>query len=281
LAENALLISTVNISHESVEGYAAALVDFGPELIDGYPSAIAAVARLATYHGLALPKPRMVVVTAETLLSEDRELIESAFGAPVFNQYAMMEPSCFWSDCERGSLHMHEEYGVSECMAPSGAPAAPGEAGEVVVTSVLNPLMPLIRYRTGDTAITDLPGALCDCGRTLRTVRSVEGRRDDLLYFPDRGYVGRLDPVFKGVSGIQEAQVIQRSLKAVSVKVVPMGHFHQDQKDQLVRNLAERVGSSVQIDVMIVDQIPRAANGKFRAVVSECRDYYPSDVGFP
>lgn len=278
LADNAMLFSTVHISERSAAGYVAALERFRPDLVDGYPSAILAVARLASLQGLEVPPVKAVIVTAETLTPAMRDEISTSFGSPVFNQYAASEPSCFWSDCEQGSLHIHEEYGISEILDPEGRPVAPGELGEVVVTSLLNPAMPLIRYRTGDLARSSVD-KICSCGRTLRTVAEVIGRTDDILYTAERGFVGRLDPVYKGVTGIVESQIIQETLERIRVLVVPDASAWTDEQQRLlVSNLAAKVGRQQQIEVQIVDQIPRGANGKFRSVVTACRELYPIDM---
>src|SRR5690606_15500097 len=136
-------------------------------------------------------------------------VMEEAFGCKVFNQYAASEPSCFWSSCEEGTLHIHPEYGISEVVDDDGNPVPPGVEGDVVVTSFLSRVFPLIRYRLGDRAILAPPGTKCACGREMPVVEMVVGRRDDILYVPERGFVGRLDPVFKGTMPLLEAQIVQ------------------------------------------------------------------------
>ena len=80
--------------------------------------------------------------------------------------------------------------------------------------------MPLLRYRLGDVAIAeaDVP---CACGRAMPRIRKVVGRLDDILFVPQRGYVGRLDPVFKGLENIIETQIIQETLDTIRVLLVP------------------------------------------------------------
>jgi phenylacetate-CoA ligase len=278
LADNALLLSTVHLSECAAAGYADAIASFRPVLMDGYPSAMLALARLAAVQGIALPQVPVVIVSAETLTPEMRATIGSAFGATVFNQYAASEPSCFWSDCEFGNMHIHEEYGISEILDASGAPVAPGETGEVVVTSLLNPAMPLIRYRTGDLARRGLDTS-CLCGRNLPLVAEVLGRTDDILYTPSRGYVGRLDPIFKGVTGIIESQVVQEDLQHIRLLVVPEpGIWGAEPQAKLLHNLLAKVGPDQQVTVELVDEIPRGANGKFRSVITRCRSDYPLDL---
>jgi phenylacetate-CoA ligase len=278
LAGNALLFSTVHVSPATAPAYAAALAAYRPDLVEGYPSAIAMLARMALRMGLALPRPAAVITSAETLRPEDRAVIQQAFGCRVHDQYASSEPSCFWGECEHGVMHESPEYGVSEVLDGEGRPVGPGEEGTVVVTSFLNPLMPLVRYRLGDVAVRG-PDAPCACGRDMPRIERVVGRMDDTLYLPQRGYVGRLDPVFKGLAHVVEAQIVQESLELIRVLLVPDDGFTPELEAHFVHNLREKVGGEVRVVVDRVEAVPRGANGKFRAVVSRVRHLYPDADG--
>ncbi len=58
----------------------------------------------------------------------------------------------------------------------TGDPVAPGEVGEVVVTTLTNTDYPLIRFGTGDLSAV-LPGA-SPCGRTNLRIKGWMGRAD-------------------------------------------------------------------------------------------------------
>jgi len=71
---------------------------------------------------------------------------------------------------------MLEEGIILEIVAPgTGDPVAPGEVGEVVVTT-LTPEYPLIRFATGDLSAL-LPGS-SPCGRTNHRIKGWLGRAD-------------------------------------------------------------------------------------------------------
>ena len=176
-------------------------------------------------------------------------------------------------------MHIHPEYGISEVVRPDGRPAAAGEEGDVVVTSFLHRIMPLLRYRLGDRAILAPEGERCDCGRAMPVVARVVGRIDDTLYVPERGFVGRLDPVFKGDMAILEAQIEQQSLDHIVVRLVPANGWRPEQEKHLLHNLRAKLGSSVSITIDECEAIPRDANGKFRSVLTKVKDQYPSVGG--
>ncbi|NDW46237.1 phenylacetate--CoA ligase family protein [Ruegeria sp. PrR005] len=69
-----------------------------------------------------------------------------------------------------------DEHVIVEIVTPgTGTPVAPGEVGEVVVTS-LNPDYPLIRFATGDMSAV-MAGA-SPCGRTNTRIKGWMGRAD-------------------------------------------------------------------------------------------------------
>lgn len=275
LPGNALVLSTTQISERTVRSYLDAIFAWDPVLIDGYPSALLILVRLAKEKGLEIPRIPVIITTAETLDDETRAELAEAFRGSVYNQYSASEPSCFWSDCEAENMHIHPESGYSEIVRDDGSPVEPGEEGRILMTTFLNPAMPLIRYDIGDRAIL-ASNDPCPCGRQMPRVERVVGRNEDIIYIPGRGYIGRLDPVLKGLSGIIESQIVQEELDRLLVRIVPASDFRQEVLDLLEANMRKKVGEQVQIRFDVVSSIPRGANGKLRAVVSLVRDQYPT-----
>jgi phenylacetate-CoA ligase len=272
---NALLLSTTHISAETVPAYVQAIRKFNPELIDGYPSAILMVARVSKMLGLELPKPKAIVTSAETLPDDHKQEIEQAFGCAVFNQYASSDTAAFACSCEHGRMHVNPEFGVVEVLDSQDKPCLPGQEGRIVATSFCNQEQVFIRYDIGDTA-TPSTETSCPCGRRMPMLEAVTGRVDDIIYVPDRGYVGRLDPVFKGLSNIIEAQIIQESLSLLQVKLVPASGYDPSIEHALIANLRKKVGDAISIRIEKTQEIPRGPNGKFRSVMTVCRDQYPA-----
>jgi phenylacetate-CoA ligase len=106
-------------------------------------------------------------------------------------------------------------------------------------------------------------------------IAQVEGRLDDILYIPDRGYVGRLDPVFKGLSNIIETQIIQEDLHTITLLMVTDQVYKDSTEEDLMSNLRSKLGNTINISIRYVDQVPRGPNGKFRSVISKVSHLYP------
>jgi phenylacetate-CoA ligase len=274
---NSLLFSSYHITPEAVPYYAKALMDFQPELIDGFPTALLTIARISRRLGLRLPTPKALIVTCETIFPEHRKELKETFNCQLYDQYAASEPSCFWCDCEYGVMHENPEYGISEIVDKSGMPVKPGESGDVLVSSFLNPGMILLRYKIGDRAVK---GSIepCKCGRQMPRIERIEGRFDDIFYIPERGYVGRLDAPLKGMQNIIESQVIQEDFDNIQILIVPDPDYDPEMNKTLVENMRYVVGKKVNIDVKIVSQIPRSSGGKFIAQLSKVKHLYPDQV---
>lgn len=266
LAANTLLMSSYFLSPATVGSYIERLRAYKPDMIDSYPSSVEYVARQMLKKGAPDIRPRAVITSSETLVPAVRSLIESAFGCPVFDYYGGGEMAAFVSQCEAGTYHVNPEFGIVEVIR-DGRVVGPGESGEIVATGFINPVMPLIRYATGDQAVQG--GAPCPCGRAFPTLERIEGRLDDVVMTPDGRRIGRLDPIFKSVTSIQEARIVQDTPDHVRLEVVPDAAFSQAEETSLVQELERRLGPSMRIDVVRLSSIPRAPSGKLRMVVRE------------
>lgn len=112
-----------------------------------------------------------------------RERIESAWGARVFDHAGMTEMGAYAFECAEapGGLHINESEFIAEVIDPRTAvPVPDGQAGELVLTNLGRPGMPLIRYRTGD--LVRLLRGRCACTRWYaRLEGGILGRIDDMV----------------------------------------------------------------------------------------------------
>src|SRR5437867_4156742 len=87
-------------------------------------------------------------------------------------------------DCAaRAGVQVWEDHYVVEIVDPtSGTPAADGEEGELVVSTLTREGLPLVRYRTHDLTRV-LSRARCECGRTSLRLDRLRGRTDDMVIY--------------------------------------------------------------------------------------------------
>lgn len=263
---NQLYLSAYHLKPENIAAYREAIDRYQIQYLLGYPSALYTLANEMLHLGLPVLSVKVAVANAEPVYDYQRQAIEGAFGCPLRETYGMAEIVAAASQCEQGSHHLWPEAGIVELLDDSNQAVPPGRHGSLICTGLLNCDMPLIRYRVGDSGSTAPPHQTCNCKRTLPLLSSVEGRSDDLLVTPDGRRIGRLDPVFKNTSQIKEAQIIQEARDRLRVRLVTDRDFNTRSEKNMVHNLLARFGS-VEVIVEKVAQIPREANGKFRAVI--------------
>jgi phenylacetate-CoA ligase len=263
--ENMLMMSSYHLSDRTAAAYLGALSDFDPTTIQAYPSSIVFLARALRSSAKTFDSRnlRSIVTSSESLKGEARELVQEQFRCPVYDWYGAFERVAAIGTCERSSYHVLTDYSFVELHAAGDG------LFEIVGTGFNNKAMPLIRYRTGDwVTLPKNHPQTCGCGRQYPVVERVIGREDDYIILPDGRRIGRLDHVFKGLTGIAEAQIVQLEIGQVKVLVVPFPSFSSSERQKLIDNIRSRTGSDLRVSIETVDKIPRSRNGKFRAVIS-------------
>jgi phenylacetate-coenzyme A ligase PaaK-like adenylate-forming protein len=135
---------------------------------------------LAGTLGRRLGRYRAFFSSYERLDRETRAFIEAESGVPLFDIYGASEVGVVIAfECERGSLHVNDDYVVVEIVDELGRPVPPGEQGLILVTDLLNRAMPLIRYQLGDVAAQS--EGSCPCGRVLSRISGIDGRALDTV----------------------------------------------------------------------------------------------------
>lgn len=159
-----------------------ALDEVQPTSLTGYPSVLAELARASMQGELSI-SPKRVTCSAEPLLDEQRSMMESAWGVAVGNVWASSEAGPMAVGCFRApGMHLSEDQVIFEPVDDEGRPVPPGQkAAKVYITNLFNHIMPLIRYELDDEiTLLDEP---CPCGSTLRRIKDIDGRFDEIFEY--------------------------------------------------------------------------------------------------
>lgn len=258
------------LDDERCEAFYRILVDFRPELIYGYATALATFAAFLERTGRTLPNPpRVIRSTAEVLLPEHRALVQRAFGARVLNYYGGRDLGPVGAEClEQRGLHVFTDLCQVEVLRTDGTPCAPGETGEVVLTKLQEHAMPFVRYRTGDRAQW-LDGA-CACGRAMPLLSSVEGRQGDFIQGPDgRKIHGEyFTHLFYGIHGVTRFQVRQPRVDALTIRVQCASPVAPAALERVRTEAARQFGGGDgAVTLELVAEIAPGASGKHRFVI--------------
>ena len=160
--------------------------------------------------------------TAEMLPESLRTELER-FGIRVLQGYATADLGVLAYECgEKNGMHLHPECIVEILDLETGAPAEPGQPGQVVGTT-FDRDYPLLRFATGDVSALVPVEAPCPCGRTAPRLKGILGRVGDAF---------KVKGMF--VRGSQMEEVIKRFPAVVRFQAVVTRAEHQDHLEYLV-----------------------------------------------
>lgn len=260
--EQMIVMSSFHLTPQAMPNYLQAMVDFGVDIIQAYPSSIAALARYLETNQTYYPaKLKSIITSSESLSEEDRQVIETRFKCKIFDWYGLFERVAAIGECEHHRYHLLTDYSQVELLD------AGQDRYELVGTNFNNDYFPLIRYKTGDH-IHLSENDICPCGRVFPVIKRIEGRVGDYLVGEDGQRIHILNHIPKGIEGIIACQFIQRKPKEIVVKVVVNKElFDFTQQSKLVWNTKKRVGDSIEIVVEVVSDLERTSNGKCRQAI--------------
>ena len=245
------------VDAEKLRGWASYIRHYRPALLQGYASILAALARFVLDAGLHMPESlKGVYSTAETLTDAQRATIEQAFGCKVFNQYGSREIPNIACECSHGSMHVFTDMVWLESVDE-----------RLLVTSLTNRLMPMIRYENGDSGRL-IEGA-CGCGLPFPLMEMGLCRSNDFILAPDGR---RLHPSFfnrllYGLTQIEQYQFVQETPQRVVLRLAAAAPLADAALATLRENVAQE---GLALDIEYVPEIERTASGKHRFVISRC-----------
>jgi phenylacetate-CoA ligase len=216
----ALTISGAGLSSEQ---RLRALLGYRATVLVCTPTYALHLAEIAQRHAIDLRESpvRISIHAGEpgASLPNVKRAIEESWGAVCNDHAGATEVGAWAFPCEAaeaGGIHLNEAEFLFEVIDPlTGEPAAEGERGELVVTTLGRAGMPVIRYRTGDLVERTTEG--CACGRTMaRILGGVLGRADDMLIV--RGvnlYPSAIDNLIRSLPHVVEYEVEIRRLEGM------------------------------------------------------------------
>jgi phenylacetate-CoA ligase len=108
--------------------------------------------------------------------------IQEKWPVKLYSTYASTEMSTAFTECDafKGG-HEHPELIITEILDEHDQPVAPGELGELVITTLGVEAMPLLRFKTGD--LVRKHETPCICGRNTCRLGPVEGRKEHMIKY--------------------------------------------------------------------------------------------------
>ena len=175
------------------------ILEWSPQFLDLDPVHGAWFALYCGRHGVKFPSVKFILCSYEFVSVVHRKILQRVFGVPIFNLYGSTETGHLLMENEKGEMKASLENVFCEIVGPDER-----GIGDLVVTTLTNDVMPLVRYRVSDLVERrEQPYATNYFvhGRSRDTLRRRDGRRVTTF---------DVDQCFAEVAGIAHYQFRQR-----------------------------------------------------------------------
>jgi phenylacetate-CoA ligase len=280
----ALGATVIPISGGNTERQLMVLQDFGVTAICCTPSYMVHLIERAREAKISFGRLKVGIFGAEPWSEEMRRHIMAETGIRAHDIYGLSEiigPGVGIECAQLDGLHLFEDHFYPEVIDPeSGAVLPDGAEGELVLTTLSKQAMPMIRYRTRD--LTAISIGACRCGRTLRRIRRIGRRSDDMFII--RGinvFPSQVEAALLAVEGtLPHYQIVltrEKGLDEMEVQVEVTAAFFSDEvkglerlQDQLADAIEHTVGLRVKLTLVAPKTLARS-EGKAKRVVDQRR----------
>jgi phenylacetate-CoA ligase len=267
---HALVLSNYHMTPEIAAKYAEIIERRRIAFLHAYPSSALDFARLLREAGVDPPGFEALLLGSENFYPGQRELLESFYRCRIYSWYGHSENVALAGECEVShDYHIFPEYGFVEIVKEDGRPATEeGEIGEIVGTSLHNPVMPLVRYRTGDWAT--IGPRSCGCGRNYRLLKETRGRwMQEMMVgkLNNRISITALNMHSAIFDNVHQYQFHQTEKGRVELRIIPKPSYSTHDSAAILAAFNEKMGDTMDLELSFVDKLPLTERGKFRFIV--------------
>jgi phenylacetate-CoA ligase len=242
--------------HTPIEQHLGVLQHYRPHVIYAFPSYLLDLIASAALSAMPLPKIATLFTSSEVLTGEARARIEQAFSGRLYDVYGSTEFKEVAWQCEYGRYHLNFESVYLD--APEQGTQAP-----VVLSTVSNFAMPLLRFDIGDRAL--FGSNHCPCGRASSHMMQFTGREGDMIILPSGRRLSAylLTTAIESENSILQYRIIQTRTDAMRIDVIVRSPGQSAQWQQRVcAELGRLVGEPIRFEVREVNALERDPSGK-------------------
>lgn len=261
-----------DLSDRQLEKYLQVFMSKKFGYVYGYTSAIVQFAKFLNRKQVVLnvvcPSLIRCIVTSEMCTSEDQDIIQKSFGVPVIKEYGCSETGLIAFDTPEIGWRMITEDTYFEVVDQNNQPLPYGAEGKLLLTSLSNKAMPIIRYEIGDMGVLDKVGGQLVLkqlsGRVSDMVKTPSGKTAAGLTFY---YISR--SMLEQNASIREFIVRQTALDTFEFDVVSDEELSLSEIHFLQEKLDEYLEPGLKLIIHRVDRIERPSSGKIKHFYSQ------------
>ena len=240
-----------------------------PQYLISTASNVCWLARRSIERGVRLPSLLQARSYGAVIPDWGRAAVRQAWDVALVDLYTAEEVGYIALQCpQHEHYHAQCESLIVEILDEAGRPCEPGQIGRVVVTTLHNFAMPLIRYALGDYAEAGEP---CHCGRGLLVIRRILGRERNMLSLSggQRHWPSFPSDKWAHAAPVRQLQMVQKSTEDIVLRVVAPRALTQAERHNLIAALQACLGYPFRMTIDQVQEIPRTPNHKYEDFVSE------------
>jgi len=271
-----IFLNTMNLNDKTMLDFVLEWKKTKPTLLHGHSHSLYMFAAFCKKKGIEDIRPKGIISTSMMLMPKERVAIEDVFKRKVTDLYGCEEVGLIACECEKHQgMHINMENVHVEIVDPQGNDVMPGDVGTIVVTSLINRAMPLIRYKVEDMGIP--LEKECTCGRKLPLLEGIIGRVADFLVRKDGGLVAGVSLVERtltAIPGIEQMQIVQEDRGNITINLVKNELYGSETTATLISELKNSLGTDTNISICFLSRIEPEATGKYRFSISRVKNPY-------
>ncbi len=270
--KNTLFLNTYRMTKEDLFDYISKINKFKPKTIITYIHSLLELIKQAEYYNIPLNSVKSIISSTGVLTNEAKAKIQDTFKCKVFNRYGSREIGMIATSCEmEDALHINLFHQYLEILDEKENSLGENERGEIVITNLINYIMPLIRYKIEDIGAFNY--SQCSCGRGLYRLENIYGRTLEIFKTKkgtliDGYYFANL---FFFMDNLKQFQVVQESLDEINVYITTLdgNPLSTSIENDLIDKMQFVMGSDCNIKIFYPSIIEPSPSGKLRYTISK------------
>lgn len=235
---------------------------YKPEFIQGLPSSIYFFCRLLQEKGVSLARPiKGVILASENIYPHQRNFIEQTLKCRALSHYGHTERVVFAEEILSNDMRprycFNKLYGYTEIDS--------GNDGCIIGTGFINRKMPLLRYKTDDSAKLISNGLFYIEGHRTAAMVGKNGERISAASF------AHMDTIF---DTIDKFQLVQDTPGKIKVCIVPKGCLTDKERRMIRRSLDEKFMGKMQVELCETDHVQLTERGKYALLIQRIPNDY-------
>jgi len=255
--------------YDPVQNHLSSLNSKSIDAIYGFPSYFDELIQYCEVHNIKLPSIPVVFTSSEVLRPALREKISTFFDANVCDIYGSTEFKEVAWQCENAQYHLNFESVWAESINCDVDTLDARKT--VLLTSLCNKAMPLIRYQVGD--LVELKKDKCSCGRNSSILQSIAGREIEMICLPNGE---RLSPYLltteiESNNSISKYQIRQVADDRLEILYVARNSNATETNEfaSTVERILKQTGDNISVNFREVESIS-SNRGKHKIFIRAC-----------